>query len=153
MQPTSQRAQTQTHCLNVFSGPMISDAISQEKTETDSHPGCVFRSHDQSCNFWGNTETNWLPGYVFRSHDQSCNFSGNAETDSPPRCVFRSHDQSCVVWGNTETDWPPGYVWWGMQLLEKHINRLTSWMCFEVPRSVMQLLRKHKERLTLWMYF
>ena len=110
---TSQGTQIQTHCLDVFSNPMISHATSQEtrgrltvwmcfqvlcnfsgNTETDSPTGCVFRSHDQSSNFSGNTETDSPTGCVFRSHDQSCNFSGNMETDSPPACVFRSPEHS-----------------------------------------------------------
>ena len=80
------------------------------RTETDSPTGCVFRSHDQTCNFSRNRETDSHSGCVFRSHDQSCNFSGNTETDSPPGCVFRSHDQSCNFSGNTETDSLSGCV-------------------------------------------
>ena len=43
----SQEKKRQTDSLNVFSGPMINHAISQE-AQTDSLSGCVFRSHDQS---------------------------------------------------------------------------------------------------------
>ena len=81
-----------------------------ESISTDSLSECVFRSHDQSCNFSGNTETDSPPGCVFRSHDQSCNFTGNTETDSLSGYVVRSHDQSCNLSGNTETDSPLGCV-------------------------------------------
>ena len=58
---TSDKTQRQTHSLDVFSGPMISNTTSEE-TEIDSLSGCVFRPHDQSCNFSGNTDrlTLWM---------------------------------------------------------------------------------------------
>ena len=101
-----------------------------ESTSTDSLSECVFRSHDQSSNFSGNTETDSQTECVFRFHDQSCNFSGNTETDSPPGYVFRSHDQSCNFSGNIETDSP---ISGPMISHATYQDRLTSWMCFQVP--------------------
>ena len=39
------------------------------------------------------------------------------------------------------------------QLSRKHKHRLTLWMCFQVPWSVLEDLRKQRNKLTLWIVF
>ena len=111
-------------------------------TETDSHPGCVFRILHQSCNFPENTETDSHPGCIIGTPHQSCNFVGNTETDLHPECIFRTPHQLCYYdeiqrWThNLDGFSGPLSV---NELPNKLREKLTIWMCFQDPSSVMEL--------------
>ena len=111
MQPTSQKAQTQTHSLDVFSG-MISHPTSQE-TQGQTHSLDVFSgpmiSHETS----QETQRQIHLLDVFSDPMITHATSQETETDSQTGCIVRSHDQSYNFSGNTD--------------------RLTPWMCFQVP--------------------
>ena len=119
--------------LNSQTGHISQATNLSESISKDSLSECVFRSHDQSCNFSGNRDrlTSWMCFQVLWSVMQ----------------LLRKHRDKLTTWMCFQVPWSV------MQLLRKHRDRLTAWMCFQVPWSVMQLLRKHRDRLTSWICF
>ena len=129
------KTQRQTHILVVFSEALISHATFY-KAQRNSLPGCVFFISHVTPSKDRDRLTNWM---FFRSSHQSSNFPGNTRDRLTPWMwvqVLSSAMQLVRKQRKTHSLFSGPLISYAT-FQKKNKDRLTLWMCFQIPWLVI----------------